>query len=267
MKPKQTLIIAGFLICATQLSAQTSPVSTRSLLQDINQAKSKNKYLRNFIKINLTSLALKNYSIQYERVLTKAISVAVAYRTMPATTLPFNNLILNTVGEDQDTKKIIENFRLSNYAFTPEVRFYVGKKGYGRGFYFAPFYRYANFSANNITLDYENNAGATSSIDLPGKLTANTGGLLLGAQWGLGKHMCLDWWILGPHYGSGRGNFSGASTKTLSADEQDDLRDELEDLDIPLTNKTVQVNANGASLKLDGPWGGIRAGISLGVRF
>jgi len=41
----------------------------------------------------------------------------------------------------------------------------------------------------------------------------------------------------------------------------------LEDIDIPLTNTKVVVTANGASLELDGPWGGIRAGFSLGIRF
>ncbi len=41
----------------------------------------------------------------------------------------------------------------------------------------------------------------------------------------------------------------------------------IKDLDIPLTDKTVIVTANGANVKLDGPWGGIRAGLSLGIKF
>jgi hypothetical protein len=53
----------------------------------------------------------------------------------------------------------------------------------------------------------------------------------------------------------------------LSEDEQNSLREELSDLDIPLTKETVSVNANGASLKLDGPWAGVRAGISIGIKF
>ena len=77
----------------------------------------------------------------------------------------------------------------------------------------------------------------------------------------------LDIWIFGPHYGSGKGNFSGASSRLLSKDEQNGLRDQLNSIDIPLTDKTVSVNANGASLQLDGPWGGIRGGISLGFKF
>ncbi len=53
---------------------------------------------------------------------------------MPASTLPFQNLIVKQVGDDPDTKKIIEDFRLSNYAITPEVRFYAGKKGMEEAF-------------------------------------------------------------------------------------------------------------------------------------
>ncbi len=41
----------------------------------------------------------------------------------------------------------------------------------------------------------------------------------------------------------------------------------LENIDIPLTNKTVIVTANNVAMKLDGPWAGLRAGISLGFKF
>ncbi len=222
----------------------------------------------NFIKTNLTSILLKNYSLQYERILNRKFSIAVQYRTMPATTIPFQKLILKAVGDDDpDTKKIIEDFRMSNYAITPEVRFYVGKKGYGRGFYIAPFYRYASFTTNDLNVFYTDENDVESSIKLSGKLNANTGGILFGVQKFLGKRIVLDTWFLGPHFGAGKGDFSGVSSKPLTQSEQDDLRRQLEDIDIPLTDKTVNVNANGATLKLDGPWGGIRGGISLGVKF
>ena len=47
----------------------------------------------------------------------------------------------------------------------------------------------------------------------------------------------------------------GISSKPLTIDEQNGLREALEDFEISLTNKTVNVNANGASMLLDGPWG------------
>jgi hypothetical protein len=90
---------------------------------------------------------------------------------------------------------------------------------------------------------------------------------LFGVQKFFGERIVLDIWIFGPHIGSGKGDFNGTSTRTLTPDEQDIVRQQLEDLDIPLTDKTIEVNANAASLKLDGLWGGIRGGISMGIKF
>ena len=222
----------------------------------------------NLIKLNLTGILLKNYSLQYERVLNKKISVTLQYRLMPETGIPFKNTILKVVDDDDpDTKKIIDDFKMSNFAITPEVRFYLNKKGYGRGFYIAPFYRYASFTSNDFNVFYNDDNNVEQSVKMSGKVTANTGGLLIGFQNSLGKHIVLDLSLFGPHYGSGDGNFEGTTSQPLTPDEQDDLREQLEDINIPLTDKTVNVNANGASLKLDGPWGGYRFAISLGVRF
>jgi len=235
--------------------------------QDEQKEKKKKQQPENAIKINLTGLLLKNYSFQYERILNRKISLAVSFRTMPETTIPFKNTIIDLTDNDPDAKDVLESLKLSNTAITPEVRFYLSKKGFGRGFYIAPFYRYASFKASNVKFSYTNTLNTESDILLAGKVTAHTGGLLFGSQWTIGKHICLDFWILGPHYGSGKGNFTGTTSTPMTPAEQNDLRQELEDFDIPLTDKTVTVTANGATVKLDGPWGGIRSGISLGIRF
>jgi hypothetical protein len=227
----------------------------------------KEKRQLNFIKTNLSSIILKNYSIQYERILSKRISVAVTFRTMPKTSLPFKKKIADAVGDDEDAKDIINKTQLSNFAFTPEIRLYLNKTGFGRGFYFAPFYRYAKFSTNQIPVNYETNSGSKQSINLGGKLTANTFGAMFGTQRYLSKHVCLDLWMLGAHYGSGNGDFNGIPNVPLSTTEQAEIRDALENIDIPLTNKTVIVTANNVAMKLDGPWAGLRAGISLGFKF
>ncbi|MGN6164394.1 MAG: hypothetical protein ACTHOF_07630 [Flavisolibacter sp.] len=267
MKQKRFFFLTVLLLGITHLQAQTdSPTVDSSMNNTIPNLKQKQP--ANFIKFNLLGILLKNYSIQYERVLTRKISFVVAYRTMPQTTIPFKNQIVKLVGDDDpDTKETIEKLRISNYAITPEIRFYLSKKGYGQGFYIAPFYRYASFNTNNVTVHYEDNAGNQSSISLSGKLTTNTGGILFGVQKSLGKHVCLDWWLFGPHYGNGIGNFTGTPDKPLTQDEQTDLKQQLDDIDIPLTNKTVTVTAGSASLKLDGPWGGLRMGLSIGVSF
>ena len=269
MKQKPFYLITAFLLSLSiHLQAQTDS-STAVIPQVTTSAKEvKQKRHLNIIKVNLPPLLLKSYSLQYERVLSRKISVAVQYRTMPETGIPFKSSILELLGdEDPDTKKIIEDFRMSNYAFTPEVRIYLSRKGYGRGFYFAPFYRYASFTSNDLNVFYTDENNAEQSIKMSGSLTSNTFGLAMGAQSALGKRFVLDWSFFGPHFGSATGIFSGNSSHLLTPDEQDDLREQLEDIDIPLTDKTVDVNADGASLKLDGPWAGWRFSIALGFRF
>ena len=222
----------------------------------------------NLIKINLPALLLKSYSLQYERVLNRKFSVAVQYRMMPSTGIPFKANVLKLVdNQDPETEKTIEDFKMSNYAITPEVRLYLSRKGFGRGFYIAPFYRHASFTSNNLDVYFTDDNDAEQSIKMSGKITSNTFGLAIGAQHFIGKHVVLDWSMFGPHYGSAKGEFNGTSPHSLSASEQNDLRNQLEGIDIPLSNKTVEVNANNASLKLNGPWAGMRFTIGLGVRF
>lgn len=253
---KNFFIITALLICATiQLNAQTVLVST-------------DKVQKNFIKTNLTSIIIKNYSIQYERALSKRISFALSYRNMPTGTLPFKEQILKKVGsDDQTTVDAINNLTIGNYAITPEVRFYLGKKGYGRGLYIAPFYRYAKYSAGNVAIEFDTDQNQTRSIDLSGNITAHTGGILFGTQWALGKYLCLDLWILGPHYGVSSGEMTGVPSPDLTTQEQADIRQNMEDMDIPMVKKTVEVSAKKVAMVFDGPWAGIRAGISIGFKF
>lgn len=221
----------------------------------------------NLFKVNLTSIALKNYSFQYERIINRKFSFALGFRTMPKGKLPLPGIIEKIVGDDAEAKDQLANFNLGNTAITPEFRFYVGKKGYGRGFYLAPFYRNATYKGDGLKFTYENAMMVQNNIAMSGELKGNTFGLMLGAQWHLGKHISLDWWILGPHFGNGKGDFSGKSSQPLTAEEQNDLRQQLEDFEIPLTTKTVVVNAGGANVKLDGPFGGVRSGLLIGIRF
>lgn len=223
---------------------------------------------KNLVKLDLTSLLLRNYSVQYERVLSKRVSVAISYRKMPEGNIPFQSQVLNSIDQDDnETREIVENFRLSNYAITPEIRFYLGKKGYGRGFYIAPFYRNAAYNGNNFKFTYETDEMQEQSITLSGDVKSNTFGIMIGAQWSLSKHLLLDWFILGPHGGNGNGALEGISSRPLSETEQNEIRDILEDVDIPLIEKNVEVNSTGAKVNFDGFWGGIRAGISFGFKF
>src|SRR5690349_4423509 len=97
MQPRPILLAACFYFMQVASAQTTSPRSDSGA--PLHQ--------RNFFKTNLTSIPLKNYSLQYERVLSKAVSIAVTYRTMPTTFIPFKSAVLDAVGDDQDTKDII----------------------------------------------------------------------------------------------------------------------------------------------------------------
>ncbi len=223
----------------------------------------------NLVKLNLTSPFLKNYSLQYERILNKRISVALSGRLMPASTLPFKSTIRKEVIKEEDAlmTDAFNQARFSNYAITPEVRFYLGKKGYGQGFYIAPYYRFAQYKIKELHYTYED-FDQDISIRFNGNLKSHTGGFLIGAQWMLSNTVGLDWWILGPNIGGGNGHITGVSNQPIGSDVQQDIRESLEnDLDIPFIKTTVDVNANGANMRLSGPWAGVRAGLLLTFRF
>ncbi len=274
---KIPLFLAVLVVTGFHLSAQTIlPLSYGTAL-----VYNKNGYTRpsaigendeaqkvNLVKLNLTGLVVKNITLQYERVLNKKLSAVISFRVMPRMSLPFKSVITDALGDNlTDTKDLINNMQVSNFAVTPEFRIYFGKKGYGRGFYIAPFYRYTSFLGSNLKANYTTDAGTQNSVILSGKLTTNTAGILFGAQWAVGKHLCIDWSIAGPHYGGAKGDFSGVSAQPLSAHEQNEIRIQLDDVNVPFAGKTVKTSVNGASMNIDGPWGGVRAGVSLGFRF
>ncbi len=228
---------------------------------------------KNLFKVNLTALPLKTYSVVYERAIGKKTSFGLGLRYYPEDKIPYLSKVEELI-DDEDVNKILRDFRMSNFAITPEIKFYFGKDVF-RGFYIAPFARYAIYNGS-VPFDFDIDANDDGTIDrtetipLNGDIKTFTGGLLFGAQWKLSKMIYLDWFILGPQYGSSKGSISG-STTNFSAVERDELRDELEsvfeDADIPLVKIKTEVNDERANVNFTGPWAGIRAGISLGIRF
>jgi len=216
---------------------------------------------KSLIKINLFSLPLKNYSFGLEHKLGRKVTAGIGFRFMPTGGLPLMSTIKNMI-DDPSLDKQLDQFETSNTAITPEIRFYLGKQAM-RGFYLAPFARYSTYQAS-LPFEFDVN-GTTQIMPLSGKLNTLTGGLLIGAQWKLGGRVYLDWWMLGPQYGSADGKLDGK--KALSSDEQRELRAELQDLEIPFAETTTTVDANGARLDIKGPWAGLRAGLNLGIRF
>ena len=61
---------------------------------------------------------------------------------------------------------------------------------------------------------------------MSGTVKTFTVGIMFGSQLKLGKRVNLDWWILGPNYGSSNGKLSGQTTLTPS--EQTSLKKEFD---------------------------------------
>jgi hypothetical protein len=221
----------------------------------------------NLVKLNITAPILKNYALQYERIINKRFSVALSGRIMPASTIPLKRFIRDEVIRDDNelVTDILNQVQFSNFAITPELRIYLGPKGYGRGFYVAPYYRFAKYKMHEATLSYE--ADQTYEVRVSGDLTGHTGGILLGSQWHLSKNISLDLWIAGPGIGGAQGQIVGTANQTLPAEAQDELRSYLEDINVPFAKEKVSVNANGARMDLSGSWAGLRTGVLLAFRF
>ncbi len=215
---------------------------------------------KNLIKINLPTLALRTYALEYERAIGKKTALSIGYRIMPKGGIPLKGTI-NDLVNDEDTYRQLNSFEFENQAITPQIKFYFGKDIF-KGFYLAPFARFATYkAAGQYKFDVN---GTEEEIPLQGELKTITGGLELGVNFRIGKRIHLNLNV-GPQYGSSKGNFDGQ--KALTQDEQDALRDELQDFEIPFVAQEVTVTNNGVNVKVDAPWGGLKAGFMLGFRF
>lgn len=218
---------------------------------------------KNVVKLNLSALAFRNISLQFERQIGKRTSIAAQVRTIPYGKLPFQSVFEN-IEDNGDVQ--FDQFKFGSFGIVPEFRFYLGKKGALHGFYIGPFLNYSNYKMD-LPVNYTSGTTEKTGV-FNGKLDAITGGIQFGSQFSLGKNIVLDWWIFGPNYGSADGtlNFIGS----LTPQEQDDLRRELEDVKNEAPLEAIQsynVTANGASVVVKGPWGGLRGGLLLGFRF
>ena len=234
---------------------------------DINKVTNKN-----LIKLNLLALAVGNFSLQYERLITKKTVVALSAGFTPERGIPFYSSFESAI-DNQDTKDQLKGIKYSNYSITPEIRFYLGKEGF-KGFYIGVFGRYTSYDVK-FPLQYESVLSGIpnipgqyipkESIGLDGNIRAFSGGITLGAQWKLSNKIYLDWLIIGPHFGSSKGDLK--ANKKLTVIEQQEINDAISDLDIPMLDYTYEVNSDGARMKFDGPWAGVRTSLGIGYRF
>ena len=240
-------------------------LSVSTFAQSEEEDKPTESSKNNIVKINLSALVVKNISVQYERKVAKRVSVAANVHYRPFGQLPFLSSIESAI---DDPSVPVNQLKWGGVGVTPEVRFYVGKKGALNGFYFAPFANISKYKAD-LPIEYSNGSIDKTGI-FNGSISTVTGGLMLGAQWKLGKSVYLDWWIIGPNYGNAKGDL--VLTTTLSPSERDDLEQQIKDLkaDAPFDKliESYKVTSSGATIRAKGPWGGLRGlGFNIGFRF
>lgn len=229
---------------------------------------------KNIIKGSLTSLALKNYQLTYERSLNHFMSLSASYRYMPKGSIPLQSLAEQYI----DNSAInFDLFQMGNNATTVEGRFYLGLKKMS-GFYIAPYARFANFDLS-VPLEYtytpENIPGSnlslspiTKTADLSGIIKSNSYGAYIGIQKQLLTKLVLDIWLIGGHYGNSNGSLKFVAPEKLPAQAITALQSTLDDTNADPFKIVSKVDQNGATADMKGPWAGIRGlGISLGLRF
>lgn len=228
----------------------------------------------NIIKGNLTSFALKNYHLSYERSLNHFMSVSASYRYMPKSSLPLQSI----------AEKYIDNsainfdlFQMGNNALTFESRFYLGLQKMS-GFYIAPYARFAEFDLS-VPVEYTytpdptvgaiiGNKPITKTAGLNGNIKSNSYGAYIGLQKQLLTKLVIDIWFIGGHYGNSNGNLSFIAPEKLPSQAVDALQKTLDDTKVNPFELKSKVDQNGATADMKGPWAGFRGlGISLGLRF
>ena len=154
----------------------------------------KNSSVNNIFKLNIAGLLVGSISIQDEVYFKGKVSAALGFNySVPGLFWPKYLLT--------DTNIDFASMKISGYSITPELRFYLSGIA-PKGFYIAPYYRYSNYSLENLNIHYTNDAGVTNTV-LEGKYIQNAVGIMIGKQKRSGQHWVTDWWIMGLAYGTG----------------------------------------------------------------
>lgn len=225
------------------------------------------------LKTNLSSLALKNYNLTFEKSLNRFMSASISYRYMPKSTIPLKSLAEEFLANSEIN---FNDFEMGNNALTLETRFYLGLSKMS-GFYIAPYARFANFDLT-VPVEYTYTPSApipgvsldpvTATAKMEGKIQSQSYGAYIGMQYQLLTKLVLDIWLIGGHYGRSSGQLTFTAPTALPQEAQTALQNSLDNTSTdPFTFKTT-VTANGANTDMKGPWAGIRGlGITLGIRF
>jgi len=217
----------------------------------------------------LYSLLIKNYSVSFERLISKRISLQVGYRYGP-----YSYWIDNPIG-----KRIVKAgvgdpryyaFQIGNNAVTADIRFYLGKKEGMRGLFTGLYGRYAVFDADNVDFNYVSKPEKVYSVPLVNNFTGVGGGIIIGRQWLIKNRITIEY-ITGIQYGKISGSLiSKKDLSALSEPEKNELKENITEM-FDIFNKNyitnLTINDKGLNGKISGPFLGIRSAISFGYIF
>lgn len=282
MKKNLLIMTAVVFSLSSQLKAKNEPLikeqtpaflskKKSTFLKDETPAVSTPK---NVIKLNLSQLALVNFSLQYERAFHKNFSAALGVSYMLKRDIPGQIFTPTENGSGYQLPQF------GGWAITPEIRFYPGKKVKHQaphGFYMAPYFRYSKYSMYSSYVDIDSISGDRSNYEVKASYSGFTAGLMLGSQWMIGKHFSIDWWIVGGGYGKAKLKIHAESTDPgfyLSPQEQDDLKQDVKENTSELGSFgngeiTVETTSNSATTTVSGlPMISLRGfGLTLGFSF
>lgn len=221
------------------------------------------KAFNNEVKLNVFSLFLGNVSLQYERAFARRFSVGLGFRTGPERALPFASSAKNLFNDDTVAQKMIDGARISNYAFTPELRCYFGK-GTMSGFYLGLFGRFGKFNLDvPFTINDASYATGSEDVLLKGAYSYGGGGFQMGAKFNVSPRVSIDWFFFGPMVSYGKVSLeANGDFSQLTSDGKGEI---IEELGSSFGEVTVDNNRIYVTRNLPVP--GIRTGLSVGFRF
>ncbi|MFD2743530.1 MULTISPECIES: DUF3575 domain-containing protein [Sphingobacterium] len=233
---------------------------------------------QNLIKLNALPLAFGKFAVEYEHSVVNRISVGVEVGFFPKSRLPFRSIIARRPS-DSAVQDLIRNFQNSGFSVAPEVRFYISSRERLTGWYVAPYFRYATYNAMTpyafeVSQEFMGQVVYERSdvIPISGRVDSFVGGVSIGANFKLADQWFLDCRIIGPGYGSAKGDFVG--NIQLEEFEQQVLRERLADLRQDLHDFTIpihiasEVSSDGLTINVQrSPWATLRAGLSIAYRF
>lgn len=264
------IFLTILLTSAFNLKAQESENQNESYLTEQNDSL-EFRPTRHIVKLNVPSLAFGVVSFQYEFFPINWLSLNLGMKFTPERKMPFKDQIIDLIGDENDTddldeplNKFFEEFKYKGNSITPEVRFYLGK-GYGKGFYLGPFLRFDNYKFNSTYLfqssldDY--------MIDFEGKYKGFGYGLNIGTQFTIGKHFTIDT-SLGPYFSNVKVDFNSTSNYTLTDEEVEEFRDDLNDFELPNGETDITLSNSSAKAKLTSDnFFNLRFNLGVGFRF